>query len=116
MLSKGIVSMNEQEDLLAKKVLPSSLSRISEVIGRERLGWFLTMLEDVDNFSNWRIQIIMREAFGIELSPWIVKAWREAALIPKPTLLPELQQYKERPLILIQGRKESSTDQERESA
>jgi hypothetical protein len=108
--------MNERENLLAKRVLPSSLSRISEVIGPERLGWFLTLLEDTDNFSNWRIQSIMREAFGIDLSPWIVKAWRDTVLVSKPTLLPELQKYKERPLTLICGRMEPSTDQGRESA
>jgi hypothetical protein len=86
---------------------------MQEVLGRERVAWFLRMLEDVEGFSNWRIQRVVRAAFGIDLSPWTVKCWRDAALRPVPTLLPGLQRYKEKPLILIQ---KQSTQEERESA
>jgi len=61
-------------------------------------------------YSNWDIQRIMMGAFGIDLSPWVVKVWREAALRPLPTLLPELQRYKEQPLTLIVSPRASSEE------
>ena len=96
---------SQEETSLAKEMLPSCLLRIQEVIGRDRVGWFLRMLEDIDGFSNWKIRDIMLAAFGIDLSPWVIKVWRDAALRPVPTLLPELQRYKEQPLTLIEGEK-----------